>query len=429
MLEVVSIIFLVFLALIFILFGFIIYSIDKKVVNPMRKQLDSYSSSEGHKGSFEQKETLIILNLHGSYDEMGQQYGALAYNQLNELYQTLVPRYFSKFSHKTVLAFMLRSYYDYRLDPRERAILDGMAKTSDLTFRQLLSVGLIIIAMDLFEDRTVSDHCSFMATWGRLSQAGSMIIARNLDLITQVGDLDKYNNLVIYNPTETNDNSVASFGFVGLIPGLTMMNDCGLFFEVNNGAWSVPGFDLTSGISPINTGFYGLLSSKTREDFIKSFYTVPTLLSHFSAIVDKDKAQVLERAVHNEPRLLDGQGDEYLFFTNLYRTADFKNSKITIHNCVEKVRDSATYACVRYHHFEKFIASNNQFDINNLKAFFHTTLDDGGIYQPGDSINYPVKEITIHTLIGDMSSGKFIYSNHLNKDVWIDLSLYDYFRK
>lgn len=415
--------------LVVILCGYIFYSINKEVVNPPRQQLNSYTSSEGHIGVFEKKDTLNILNLHGTYNEMGQQYGALAYNQLNEIYQTLVPQYFSRFSYKTVLAFMLRSYYDYRLDPRERAIVEGMAKTSGLTYQQLLSVELVSVAMDVFNDRKVSGHCSFMGVWGKRSKSDTMIVARNLDLITQVGQLDKYNSLVIYNPTEYNNNSVASFGFIGLIPGYTMVNNRGQFFEINNGEWSVPGFNLTSGISPINTGMSSLLDAKDRADFIESFYAVPTMLSHFSAIVDKDKAQELERPAHNEPKLLDGQGDGYLFFTNLYRTDNFKNEKIGINNCVEKVKDSSTYACVRYHNLEKLVATHKDFDINNLKTFFHTSLDDGGIYQPGNSKNYPVKEITIHTVIGDLSTGEFIYSNHQNKELWINLSLYKYFAK
>lgn len=420
---------IVFIILIFVaaLCGYIFYSIDKAVVNPPRQQLNNYISSDGNSGTFEKKETLNIFNLHGTYDDMGQQYGALAYNQLNEIYQTLVPQYFSRFSYKTVLAFMLRSYYDHQLDPRERDILQGMAKTSGLTYRQLLSVELVSVAMDVFNDRKVSGHCSFMGAWGKRSKSDTMIVARNLDLITEVGQLDKYNSLVIYNPTEYNNNSVASFGFIGLIPGYTMVNNRGQFFEINNGEWSVPGFNLTSGVSPINTGLSSLLDAKNQTDFIESFYAVPTMLSHISAVVDKNKAQVLERPAHNEPKLLDGQGADYLFFTNLYRTADFKNEKIGVNNCIEKVRDSSTYACVRYHNFEKLVASHNQFDINELKTFFHTSLDDGGIYQPGNSEKYPVKEITIHTVIGDLSTGEFIYSNHQNKDTWINLSLYKYF--
>lgn len=411
------------------LFVWVFSAIDKAVANPKREQLDNYTSSEGNSGSFEKNGTLIILNLHGSYDEMGQQYGALAYNQLNEIYQTLVPQYFSGFSYKTLLALMLRSYYDHRLDPRERAILQGMAKTSGLTYRQLLSVELVSVAMDIFNDRTVHGHCSFMSAWGERSKSDTMLIARNLDLITQVGQLDKYNSLVIYNPTKCNDNSVASFGFIGLVPGFTMINSQGLFFEANDGQSSVPGFDVMNGVVALNTGFYGLLDAKNRNDFIESFYAVPTMTSHFSAIVDKDQAQVLERASHNVPKLLDGQGEGYLFFTNLYRTADFKNEKISINDCVEKTRDSATYACVRYHHFEKFVATHDQFDINELRTFFHTPLDDGGIYQPGNSKGFPVKEITIHTVIGDLSTGEFIYSNHQNKDVWINLAIYKYFAK
>lgn len=423
------VIFVAVLTLVAALCGFVINSIDKAVVNPKRRQLDSYTSSDGNSGSFEKNGTLTILNLHGSYDEMGQQYGALAYNQLNEMYQTFVPQYFSKFSYKTILSFLLRSYYNWKLDPREREILQGMAKTSDLNYRQLLSIEVLTIAMDIFNDRIMEGHCSLFSVWGKRSKSDTMLVGRNLDLIEQVGQLDNYNSLVIYNPTGTNDNSVATFSFIGFIPGFTMVNSRGLFFEYNDARSSVKGYHLLRGHIGVNTGFYGLLSSKTRDEFIQGFKDRATFASHFGAVIDKDKSQSLERPVQNQLRVLDGQGEGYLFFTNLYRTPDFKNSNITIHNCIEKIKDSPTYAAVRYHHFEKFIANNEQFDSADIKTFFYTSLDDGGIYQPGNSKNYPVKEITIHTVIGDLSTGEFIYSNHQNKDLWINLSLYKYFAK
>ena len=73
--------------------------------------------------------------------------------------------------------------------------------------------------------------------------------------------------------------------------------------------------------------------------------------------------------------------------------------------------------------------SSIQLDMNDLRTFFYTPLDNGGIYQTGASVNYPVAEVTIHTLIGDVSTGKFIYSNHQNKDICLNINMFDYFKR
>lgn len=436
MIKLIRGIFFAILTLVALVCGFVVYSIDKAVSNPPRKQLDSYTSSEGNCGSFEKKGELSIFNLHGSYDEMGQQYGALAYNQLNEIYQNLVPKYFSELNYKTILSFVLRTYYNWRLDARERAILQGMAKTSGLTYRQLLSIEMLPTLITLysgFNGDKLSDagglgHCSFLSIWGQRSKSDTMLVARNLDLSTPVTQLDNYHNLVVYNPSANNDNGVAVFGFIGFIPGFTWVNSKGLFAEYNDGRRSVSGFNFVDGYIGLNTAFYGMFSANNRAEFTQYVNNHPAFVSNFTAIVDITKAQALEHAVNNPLSILDGQGDGYLFFTNLYRS-EFNGAKLTMHNCVEKIKDTPSYACVRYHHLEQFIAKNNQFDIADLKTFFYTSLDDGGIYQTGNSANYPVAEVTIHTVIGDLNSGEFIYSNHQNKDLWIDLSLYKYFSK
>jgi len=59
---------------------------------------------------------------------------------------------------------------------------------------------------------------------------------------------------------------------------------------------------------------------------------------------------------------------------------------------------------------------------------FSTLLDDGGVYQTGMSVRYPVAEVTNYTLIGELASGQFIYSNHSAKNVWIELDIHHYFR-
>lgn len=416
-----------------IVLGFMLYSTDKMATYTPQEQLASYKTSGETTGFFEKKDTLTILNLQGSYDEMGQQYGALAYNQLHEIYAQIAPQYFGGINKRSLVSYLLRLFYHYKLDEREKTLLNGMAKTSGLTYRQLLSIEMLPMLITLYSglngdkltDTSGTGYCSFLSIWGELSTTGTMLVARNLDLSTPVTKLDPYYNLVIYNPGK-NANSVASFGFIGFIPGFTWINSKGLFSEYNDGRRSVPGFNF-SGYIGLNTAFYGMLDSDNRDQFIQYVSKHPAFVSNFTAIADVDNSQAIEHAVNDKPAILSGQKTNANFFTNLYRT-DFKNARITMNNCIEKVKDTPSYACVRYHHIESFLDSHSGLGIEELKQLFSTPLDDDGVYQTGASMKYPVAEVTNYTLIGELSTGQFIYSNHQNRNLWLNLNINDYFR-
>lgn len=422
----------VFLAGVVLVFKFYIY--NRKANYVPCQQLTSYQTSAINIGQFEQHDTLTILNLCGSYCEMGKQYGALAHNQLHEIYQKIVPEYFYGMSVRSLLSYVLRLYYQFKIDNRERELLQGMVKTSGLSYQQLLSIEMLPMLITLYSgfngdklvDADGAGHCSFLSVWGNLSKTGSMLIARNLDLSTAVTKLDPYYSLVIYKPSG-NDNSVASFGFLGFIPGFTWINDKGLFSEYNDGRRSVSGFNF-SGYVGLNTAFYAMLEAKNSADFIRYINNHPAFVSNFNAIVDVNDSFTIEHAVKTKPVILKGQQPEANFFTNLYRT-NFEQAKLTMNDCVDRTRDTPSYASVRYHHIESYLTTINKIGVPELKELFSASLDDGGVYQTGNSNNYPVAEVTNYTLIGELATGKFIYSNHRNKDTWLEININDYFKK
>ena len=411
---------------------FLIYKfITSKFLYTPKPQLLNYNSLN-NSASFEKKATLSIFNLHGSYEEMGEQYGALAYNQLNEIYQQIVPLYFNSFKWTTLLAYYFKRSYQKQLDPREINILKGMAKTSGLTYKQLLSIEMLPMLITLFNglngdkliDTKGTGHCSFLSIWGQLSSNNNMLIARNLDLSTAVTKLDSYYNLVIYNPSN-NDSSVATFGFIGFIPGFSWISQNGLFSEYNDGRRSVPGLN-SSGFIGLNSAFYAMLSSKTSAEFIDYIQARPAFISNFTAIVNTTTSHTIEHAANSQFMLLDGQSANANYFTNLYRT-NFVKAKITLSNCIEKIKDTPSYAAVRYRHIEEFLQKSPIIGLAELKDFFSRSLDDGGVYQTGQSSNYPVAEVTNYTLIGDLVTGQYIYSNHADKNNWVELNINNYF--
>ena len=404
---------------------------------------NSSTTPTGNTGYIATTTNLTVLNLHGSYDEMGQQYGALASDQLKKIYNDIATIYFDRLNIKTAIAYVLRKYYECKIDHREREILNGMAKTSGLTYDQLLDLDVLPLLITLFGGHSKStDHsdlatlltefanhpvenCSFASVWGNKSQDHSMLVARNLDLPSNIISLAGYTSLVVYQPNN-GDNKVAVFGFMGSIPGFSWVSNKGLFAEYNDGSKSVPGYNVLRGFMGLNINFYALLNAANTTEFIDYIKSHPTLISNLTAIVNSSESFSIENPAEGIPVVLTGQMENANFFTNLYRT-QFKKAKLTTENCIDKVQDTPSYACRRYHVIKNYLANNPVINVDDLKAFFTTAMDDNGIYQTGKSVNYPVNEITVYTLLGSIATGKYYYSNFSDKTSWTEIDIQQLF--
>lgn len=405
---------------------------------------NSYTTSKGNTGYITTTTNLTILNLHGSYDEMGQQYGMLAADQLKKIYNDIVKLFFDKRNIKTAIAYVIKEYFKFKIDPREREILNGMAKTSGLTYEQLLELDVLPLLIDLElvdlsgdnpdDDPAVvltklinnpTEHCSFVSVWGKQSQDHSMLVARNLDLSDNITSLVRYTNLVVYQPNN-GDNKVAAFGFLGSIPGFSWVNNKGLFTEYNDGSNSVPGYDVPRGFLGLNINFYAMLSVANPTEFINYIKSRPTLMSNLTPIVNANQSLSIESPAKGTSTVLTGQMENAHFFTNLYRTP-FQGAKLTVESCIDKLKDTPSYACHRYHILENYLSNNPVINLEDLKILFTTLMDDNGIYHNGKSVNYPVAEITAYTLIGNVLTGKYFYSNFSDKNSWTEIDIQQLF--
>ena len=171
-----------------------------------------------------------IVVLHGSYYEMGQQYGKLLKTQLNDFYQATWES-FTKQEQDEVLMLIGELASGYTT--RQLEILQGMAETSDLTITELM----------ILDQNTATSFakfaCSYIAAWGPYAADGTLIAGRNFDWFKALNELwSPYLTVVVYNPT-SGGHSTATIGYVGMVNGLTGINDQGLLIEMNNGTNSM----------------------------------------------------------------------------------------------------------------------------------------------------------------------------------------------
>lgn len=175
-----------------------------------------------------------VLELNGSYRQMGRQYGQLAKDDLQAMYATIVAVFLNNPDEKQrmtadQLNTIASTLFD-RYPQRYKEVLHGMAETSGLGLEKMLLVN----ALEWFPkiDKLSYGKCSGIAVWGPYTQ-GPVIFGRNDD--------DSTLYLAFARPTvavfKPNDGSIpaALINYPGVIYNATGMNADGLFMELNAG--------------------------------------------------------------------------------------------------------------------------------------------------------------------------------------------------
>jgi hypothetical protein len=172
---------------------------------------------------------LKVLQLHGSYREMGRQYGALMKDDLNEMYDIISADFGKKpgINYDGLLK-VGRSIYQ-SCPQRYKEILGGIAETSGLGLDKELIIDSIEYSYLLSKEK-----CSGIAAWGNYTSGGPLVFGRNYDYAT----MEDYVSVVVYNPDD-GSIPVASVSYTGCIYVTTGMNKKGLFLELNTGGPSL----------------------------------------------------------------------------------------------------------------------------------------------------------------------------------------------
>lgn len=176
-----------------------------------------------------------ILELTGSYRQMGRQYGALAKDALRAMIAAINKNFLnSEIPRNRIpqneLNTIARSVFD-RYPHRYKEILRGMAETSSLGLSDILLVN----ALEWFPKINGLDYgkCSGIAAWGPYTKDGMVVFGRNDD------DSPVYFDFAI--PTvavfKPDDGSIATalINYPGVIYNATGINAEGLFIELNSG--------------------------------------------------------------------------------------------------------------------------------------------------------------------------------------------------
>lgn len=203
--------------------------------NQENRSISSPSAITFEGGHLHQIGSIKVLELHGSYREMGRQYGYLLRDDLFRIYDNMSHDFGKSeaISRDRLLAYGNRSFQLY--PQRYKELILGMAETSGLGLDDLLIINCLQIYL------IHAQGCSALAAWGNYTSYGPLVFGRNYDWS------DKMRQYIVVTVLNPDDGSipVASIHYAGSIYLNTGMNQRGIFLETNG--------DTSESIYTINT--------------------------------------------------------------------------------------------------------------------------------------------------------------------------------
>jgi hypothetical protein len=214
-----------------------IYAGDIAKENPSsQKGMHLLSTFEG--GKFYSAGEFHVLELSGTYRQMGRQYGRLMSGPLKEMYTEVVSQYAKNGIACSDISLDDFSQQLFRLYPRRfQELAEGMSETSGLNLNKMAVLNEFFdyyLKCSTHPSSGNSGNCSAISVWDKYSKDGTLVMGRNFDFPNFYRAFNKYITIVAYNPADAS-NSTAVITYPGQIGSIQAFNSRGLVLENNNG--------------------------------------------------------------------------------------------------------------------------------------------------------------------------------------------------
>ncbi|MDO4987566.1 MAG: C45 family peptidase [Synergistes sp.] len=241
-------------------------------------------------GSKTKEGKISVLNLYGTWREMGRQYGALMADELADIYKNAVCDVLltdeTKKANGTETAEKLFANYPYRF----KQILVGMSETSGLGLSELKLVN----AMEVIASVLLYKHqmCSGIAAWGDYAES-SLVYGRNYDYLTWFKKFADDLVVSVFHPADLSLAS-ATVGYAGEIYAANGMNEKGIFIELNNGFPSGGALWYDSRIPAVVKLFEFLFDCESLDEIEAAFQTTRANFAYIAGVADTQTARCFE---------------------------------------------------------------------------------------------------------------------------------------
>ncbi|MDO5442033.1 MAG: C45 family peptidase [Bacteroidia bacterium] len=322
---------------------------------------------------------ITVVNLYGSWHDMGSQYGRLAKEYLIDMLDFIDMRLggdTSRTEEAYDIAGKLYSGYPEYLED----FFTGMSESSGISLERLILCNASEYIEGCF-------FCSAMAVWNEYSEGG-LVFGRNYDVAT-FGEVDKDVIVTVYHP---DDGLVAAtIGYAGEIYCVNGFNEKGLFIELNNGMPSA-GWDIHWEIRPSTSELFDLLfKAESMDDADDFFNSIRSASSFLIGVADSTEARLYEWCYDGARRSDVLTPDGLMVSTNHYVHPDWEYP-------IPSDADSWNSLARRANMLDRVEENKGKIDVETMKAIMSATIEGGGPYHPLTRYQLVVEpaEMTVH---------------------------------
>ncbi len=388
-------------------------------------------------GALRKVDALWILNLQGSYYDMGRQYGYLAKDHLLAMFKILDNDIgFDTLSVQSAMAQM-----EPAMDDRERMMLYGVSLESGLTFQQLRFMGSAI--MFSYFPAPPRFGCSVLGATRTQTTTGNTLIGRNFDNPSFTMDqLAGRSAVIIYNPVgEVHgnnhvDNQVAVVTTLGWVFGASTFNARGLNFEYLNGMISITNLDLTIA-DGLHQNLFAAFDCDTEDQVDARYLNAKVAVATLTQVSDATNIWHYERSpLENSMKLLAGQanGGDYYYanpanmdiFTNHFFLTNHVDQSFKF---TSPANDSESRSFQRLVNLQTLAKQHlGSVSVAALRQIMTTDFTNGGTYW--DPFTAGTADQNVYTCITDIKNKviSVFPSCERERASWVELDLNQEFR-
>lgn len=268
------------------------------------------------------EEMLYVLQLNGSWFEMGQQYGALAGKHMQAMYDVIVQPEFDKGLISQADAFELFGSRVFEaLSLRRKQYFQGVADSLNWPVEKVVVLdqsGPMAIYLGKLHSFS---GCSSLATWGENTVNQNTMIGRNMDWNELFLDFPVY--ATVYNPND-GANSVVNVSWPGWTWLVTGFNDKGVYTDLHDG--TSMGGNIVSIEKPsfLNSVFDYMTESNTAEALSARFQASRTDVASIWMVADQNgQACAYENTIQENRKRVSDKGASSFATVNTFLNPDW----------------------------------------------------------------------------------------------------------
>ena len=250
------------------------------------------------KGTKTREGVINIIDLHGTWREMGRQYGALMASEMKHIYEKgiiekLVNECGMDIENLKDRASKFYANYPFRF----KEIICGMSETSGLPMEQLQLVN----AVELIAATALTlPQCTGIAAWGDYVSE-TLVYGRNYDYLPWFKEFSKDIVIACYHHAD-GSLATATMGYAGEIYVVNGMNEKGIYLELNNGMPSGGALWYDSRVPSVAALFQFLLDGASLDEIESFFQTTKSNFAYIIGVSDGQTARCYEWPVFEVKR-------------------------------------------------------------------------------------------------------------------------------